>query len=322
MHFPNFLKIIPPMIMKNLAISIKNVSLCGGLAFVGINTLAVTSAAAIGLVNPNFEQNNVQSLTPLTPAPGKTAADYKSSPSPGFVITDQGNVAGWKTTATDGGIELWESGFLGVSTASGNGVQFAEVNATGQFALFQDLLVTASGGATELAFDFWHRAREQSGTQVNAIIVKIIDDAGAGTVLFNKVFATQLNPTDINATNKGWANYTSTNVLAGLSLGPILAPARGTDRSVRFQFEATSLSSGTADVYTTTTTAGNSTTYNVSGLSTTNTSDLSFGNFLDNANLQTIPFDFSPNLGIGVLGALYLGNRFLNSLKNRKDTKS
>ncbi len=310
------------MIMKNLAISIKNVSLCSGLAVVAINTLTTGSASALGLVNPNFESNTVQSLTPLTPAPGKTAADYKSSPSPGFVITDQNNITGWKTTATDGGIELWESGFQTVVTAPGNGSQFAEVNATGQFALFQDLLVTASGGTTELAFNFWHRAREQSGTQVNAIRVRIIDDAGTGTALFDRVFATQLNPASIDATNLGWANYTSANVLAGLGLSTLLAPARGTDRSVRFQFEATSLSNSTADVYTTTTASGNVTTYNVSSLTTTNTTDLSFGNFLDSANLQTIPFDFSPNLGIGVLGALYLGNRFLNSRRNRKDTKS
>jgi hypothetical protein len=326
--------------MKNLAISLRNLSLLSGLSAIILNTtFAVKSSYALGLVNPNFENNLVDPTLgslPLTATPatvdGRIQPNTFSGTNPNFVIVTNNYIDGWKTTATDRGIEVWESGFspsgATVFAAPGNGSQFAEVNATTASALYQDLLVSASGGATELSFDFWHRARIAAGgsagnVQVNAIRVRIIDDAGTGLSLFDKVFATQLDPNSINATNKGWANYNSTNVLAGLpSLGgAILAPARGTDRSVRFQFEATSLTTQTADVYTTTLTSGNVTSYNVSGISTTN-ANLSYGNFLDNANLQTIPFDFSPNLGIGILGGLYLGNRCLKSLKNKKSSES
>lgn len=322
------------MIMKNLAISIKNVSLLSGLSLVALNTLAVSSASAIGLINPSFELDSVQTLQGLSAysaGPPPSGNVFSGNGNPGFVIVTQqnnysgstANITGWKTTEADTGIELWQSGFQGVSAAPGNGSQFAEVNANTAATLYQDLLISASGGATELSFDFWHRARANGASvQVNAIRVEIIDDAGTGAVLFNKVFATQLDPASINTTDKGWAHYTSANVLAGLSLGSILAPASPTDRSVRFQFQAISLSNATADVYTTTLTAGNVTTYNAPNITTTNTSNLSYGNFLDNANLQTVPFDFSPNLGIGILGGLYLGNRLLKSLKNKRSSES
>ena len=52
-----------------------------------------------------------------------------------------------------------------------------------------------------------------------------------GPVLFNAVFATQLDPSDINATNKGWANYTSA------SFAPFSAAA-GVSRTIRFEFDA------------------------------------------------------------------------------------
>ncbi|BBC22992.1 hypothetical protein [Pseudanabaena sp. ABRG5-3] len=324
--------------MKNLAISLRNLSLLSGLSAILLNTtFAVKSSYALGLVNPNFENNLIDptlGALPLTATPatvdGRIEPTTFNGTNPAYVIVTNNYIDGWKTTATDRGIEVWESGFspsgATVLAAPGNGTQFAEVNATTASALYQDLLVSASGGATELSFDFWHRARIAAGgsagnVQVNGIRVRIIDDAGTGVALFDKVFATQLDPNSINTTNKGWANYNSTNVLAGLSLGAILAPARGADRSVRFQFEATSLSNQTADVYTTTLTSGNVTSYNVSGISTTN-SNLSYGNFLDNANLQTIPFDFSPNLGIGILGGLYLGNRCLKSLRNKRRSES
>ena len=298
--------------MKQSAIFIKKENLLSVLALIAVNTFSVGSASSIGLVNPSFEDNNVSTLPALFPGDG----NYESTPppraNPGFVITNQSNITGWRTTATDQGVEIWQSGFLGVSAAPGNGGQFAEVNGTQDSTLFQDLTIAASGGATQLYFNFWHRARENGGAvQTNAVNLTITDSAG-GLVLFDRIFATQLNPNDINATNNGWANYTSA------SFAPFSAAA-GASRTISFAFNAIE---GTfvADQYQTTgavpTSSSNFT------VATTN-ANVQTGNFLDNANLSddptTVPFDFSPNLAIGVLGGLYLGRRVLKSLKKKKD---
>ena len=44
-----------------------------------------------------------------------------------FAITDQSRVTGWHTTESDGKIEVWQSGYLGVPAAAGE--QFAELSA-------------------------------------------------------------------------------------------------------------------------------------------------------------------------------------------------
>ena len=55
-----------------------------------------------------------------------------------FIITDETNVEGWSTTATDNQIELWKSGFKGVPAQ--NGTYFAELNANQSSALYQRIL--------------------------------------------------------------------------------------------------------------------------------------------------------------------------------------
>jgi uncharacterized repeat protein (TIGR01451 family) len=64
-------------------------------------------------------------------------------------------VPGWSTTATDRLIEIWKSGFNGVPAASG--LQFAEINATQNAALYQDLPTTP--GQT-LTWGLSHRGRQ------------------------------------------------------------------------------------------------------------------------------------------------------------------
>ncbi len=308
--------------MKTSTTSLKNASLLGVLALIASNTLSFGSAQAIGLVNPNFEADDAKTLVSVVPGDSSYESSSPTRTSPAFVVTNQSNITGWKTTATTfgGAIELWESGFNAggvgaVLTAPGNGNQFAEVNATENSALYQDLTIAASGSPTRLYFDLWHRARADSSgnPQINAIAVTITNQT-TSTQLFNAIFATQLNPSDIGTTN-GWARYTSD------SFANIFAAASGSAQVIRFAFTATTLTNGTADIYTTT--GVTPTVTNNATVSTTN-SNITTGNFIDNANFADtpIPFDFSPNIGIGILGALYLGNKAIHSLRNKKDINS
>ena len=66
----------------------------------------------------------------------------------------QRDVPGWDTTATDGKIEIWSSGFKDVVAAEAN--QFAEINATQPSELFQ--VVNTIPGET-LTWSLMHRAR-------------------------------------------------------------------------------------------------------------------------------------------------------------------
>jgi hypothetical protein len=75
---------------------------------------------------------------------------------------DQNNVPGWSTTATDGLIEFWVSGFLGVPAAEGN--QFVEVNAFQVSTLFQRICVQPG---TIFKWSIKHRGRQ--GTDVATV---------------------------------------------------------------------------------------------------------------------------------------------------------
>ncbi len=314
--------------MKISSISLKNVSLLSLPILIAFNTLSIGAAKAIGLTNPGFEENSVDTLKTLG-APDVIQTDASN---PGFVIVTQDNsvsgtnVNGWRTTAGDFGIELWESGFSGgaanpVLTAAGAGNPFAELNATQATALFQDLPLPASGSTNRLYFRFLHRERDNNatgGTFVNAVNVQILDGA---TVLFDRVFATQLvDNGSANQTDNGWARYTSED------FAPIFAAA-GAARPIRYRFAAVSLSSGNADIFSTTGTTPTR-TIGATGITTTNTGDLSLGNFLDTANLSDnpatvgVPFDFEANVGIGILGALYFGRKAFKAWKNKKDNSN
>ena len=72
-----------------------------------------------------------------------------------YTIIDQSQVTGWSTTASDGRIELWSDGFLGVTAYEGD--QFAELNANQVSTLYQDVSGISAG--TRLGFGFAHRGR-------------------------------------------------------------------------------------------------------------------------------------------------------------------
>jgi hypothetical protein len=69
-------------------------------------------------------------------------------------------VPGWTTTASDALIEIWSSGFNGV--ASPDGEQFAELNATQDSELYQDV---ATVPGQKLTWSLYHRARGAGATR-------------------------------------------------------------------------------------------------------------------------------------------------------------
>ena len=75
-------------------------------------------------------------------------------PAKSYRQLDQRDVPGWATTATDGKIEIWSTGFGNVTAAEGN--QFAEINATQSSELYQTVVTTP--GET-LTWSLLHRAR-------------------------------------------------------------------------------------------------------------------------------------------------------------------
>jgi hypothetical protein len=76
------------------------------------------------------------------------------TPPSGFSWFPQANIPCWNTTASDGMIEIWHSGFGLVPAHSGN--YFAEINATQNATLYQTFSATAT---QTVIVSFWHRGR-------------------------------------------------------------------------------------------------------------------------------------------------------------------
>ena len=91
-----------------------------------------------------------------------------------FVQTNQDNVPGWNTTASDGLIEIWSTGFNGVPSFEGN--QFAELNAKRASALYQILCLTPG---SEVQWSVQHRGRSATN---DVATVRIGGDLTSATV--------------------------------------------------------------------------------------------------------------------------------------------
>lgn len=134
------------------------------------------------LVNGGFE------IPPAVPGP---------DPLNPYVQINEAFVTGWHTTATDSLIELWESGYTrtdagtsrtyNASTGAGflNGeTQFAELNATQESALYQDVTFAAVGNV-----DFFYLQRGRLGDlagQVDSLRLTILYAGGDG--VFSSTF--------------------------------------------------------------------------------------------------------------------------------------
>lgn len=118
-----------------------------------------TNSDACAICTDNFFLNN----------------DFENGPTlpNNFIITDEKNVEGWSTTATDNKIELWKSGFNGVPAQ--NGTYFAELNANQSSALYQR--ICTSPGA-QISWSVWHRGR--SG--VDKAVVRIGENLATATI--------------------------------------------------------------------------------------------------------------------------------------------
>ncbi len=147
-----------------------------------------------------------------------------TGPLPSAVFMHQSLVPGWKTNAASELIEIWSSGFNGVSAYEGK--QHAELNSDQASILFQDISGIAAG--LNVGFEFAHRARV--GTDVMRLTITDLGSdnmtgGGNDTVLFtNQYSATTLN----------WIFNTSVGDPSIIALG----------NDVRFAYEAVSTGSG------------------------------------------------------------------------------
>ena len=144
----------------------------------------------------------------------------------------QNDVPGWRTTSTDGRIEIWASGFNGVVAEEGN--QFAEINATQAAELYQSVETTP--GET-LTWSLLHRARGSAAIG-DTMSVNIGPEGGEPNATY----------TFTDALSAGWVRHT----------GEYTVPEDQT--STRFGFESGATATGSPgagnfldDIYFTTT---------------------------------------------------------------------
>jgi len=224
-------------------------------AALGLAFAAGANAQLNLLVNGGFE------IPPTTPGP---------TPGNPVVQINQSFVTGWQTTATDSLIELWESGntrtdggisrTYNASTGSGlldGGSQFAELNATQESALYQDVTFTSVGFVD---YFFLHRGRLGNGAgQTDQLRLTILyagangtfqstfnNSTGAYTVAGDDSIAfTTVSNADFNG---GWVQNFGDNVFTSVAGG-----------TYRFAYGAVNAFSGSGG------------------------DGLTFGNFIDNA---------------------------------------
>lgn len=117
-------------------------------------------------------------------------------------MINQKNIPCWNTTARDGRIEIWRSGFGSVPAYSGN--YFAEVNATQLDTLYQSFSVTS---ATKITVSFAHRGRYAGYDKIE---VAIVSPDGTATVIGIS-----------SANNTGWTfpNTTASYTIPSNALG-------------------------------------------------------------------------------------------------------
>lgn len=135
----------------------------------------------------------------------------------------ESSVPDWKTTASDGLIELWANGFRGVTSYEGN--QHAELNATQASTLFQDVSGITAG--TIVGYEFAHRGRSGEDTMRFTLT-----DLGSDGI-FGSLDDTSLFTNTFTDGADAWRFYTGTGIEA---LG----------NTIRFSYEAVSAAGGSS----------------------------------------------------------------------------
>ncbi|WP_396212035.1 beta strand repeat-containing protein, partial [Flavobacterium sp.] len=108
-----------------------------------------------------------------------------------YILLNQNSSGGWQTTATDGLIEYWRTGFFGVPAASGN--QFIELNANQVSTLYQTFCLNGSSGS--VAWSVKHRGR--GGIDV-------------ARVKMGPSLATATSVQTMSTSNTAWVTYSGT----------------------------------------------------------------------------------------------------------------
>jgi hypothetical protein len=153
--------------------------------------LGITQIQAQNLIqNGGFEIQN----PPVPTAP------------PTYRIFDVGGLPNWSTTASDQKVEIWSSGFQGVTTITqpdgfypNGGNYFAELNANVVSTLYQTVTLNKTGA---LSYSFWHRGR--NGTDTMALQIQAFVN-GTWTQVFYQQFSTP----------QVWTHYDGRDVVIG-----------------------------------------------------------------------------------------------------------
>jgi len=119
-------------------------------ASASVSPSSSVSASASGSVSASASENCSTTKTSLI------NGDFEEPviPAKSYRQIKDAQVPGWTTTASDSLIEIWSSGFNGVTSPDGE--QFAELNATQDSELYQDV---ATVPGQKLTWSLYHRAR-------------------------------------------------------------------------------------------------------------------------------------------------------------------
>ncbi len=118
-----------------------------------------------------------------------------------YTLFPEAEVPPWHTTDSDGQIEIWGTGFLGVPAAAGNA--FAEINANSPGTLYQDVVSTP--GST-MTWTLVHRGRDGDDT-----MQVLIGDANDADV--NGSTGWDVVSPDLTDGNSAWGAHTGNYVV-------------------------------------------------------------------------------------------------------------
>lgn len=115
---------------------------------------------------------------------------FENLPNPigSYDIIDASTLEGWSTTASDGKVEIWRSGFLSVSAVEGN--YFIELNANQVSTVYQSFDITP--GAV-IVWSLYHGARSSNTANPEKIRVYIGDLSNPGAPVDSSSNDTQGN---------------------------------------------------------------------------------------------------------------------------------
>jgi hypothetical protein len=173
------------------------------LVVLGLTSFIHSANAANTLINGSFDNFVVSNQS-----------FYNASTTPNL---------GWKTTAPDNLIELWQSGFGGVTAA--DGANFAELNAFFNNGIYQDIVIDPLSGLIDYSFS--HRAR--IGNDTMKVVITYL---GANNVFGGGDDVVVVNQNYTTGTS-AWSTKSAQNAFTSIGGG-----------SYRFAFEAVSTGSG------------------------------------------------------------------------------